>query len=92
MQDNNTPNLWEHCENTLHGCNACSEHHSGLEMDDIKEVVSAFEGCYCAWAGNESCCSFCDHEGVAVVVLKKPQPDGNTVAFLWECEDTSGHG
>ena len=83
--------LWDHAKAVLDGCNACQEHHSGLSLEDIEDVVAAFEGCSCEWSGNKACDTYCDHEGAAVVTLKQPNPKGKA-AFLWECEDTSGHG
>ncbi len=77
----------EYAEATLDGANACKEHHSGIEMQDVASVVAAFEGCSCEWDDKEPCDSWCDREGAAVLILK----DGR-IASVWENEDVTGHG
>lgn len=79
--------IQDHAAAVLARANACKEHHSGIEMSDVKVVIAAFEGCNCAWNGGEDCGSCCDREGAAVLELN----DGR-YASVWENEGTTGHG
>jgi hypothetical protein len=79
--------LEDHARAVLDGANACAEHHSGVAWADVAEIVAAFEGCRCEWAGGESCLNYCDREGAAILRLV----DGR-IAAVWEDEDTTGHG
>ena len=71
----------------LDRANACKEHHSGIEWNDVKKVVAAFEGFYREWNGPGPDITWRDREGVAILLLR----DGR-IASVWEAEDTSGHG
>ena len=78
----------EHWERVAENSNACDEHKLPFDFKaDVAEVIAAFEGCMCAWGGNPPCNSYCDSDGVAVVLLK----DGR-FAVCREGSDTSGHG
>jgi hypothetical protein len=61
----------------LDGANECSDHHSGIEHDDVAEVLYAYleEGDYA------------ESHGAAILKLK----DG-TYAAVEQWEDTTGHG
>lgn len=83
-----TRTIEEHARAVLYGCNACTEHHSGVEWADVAEPLCAYEGCYCQISrGREDCGSYCDRIGWAILRLN----DGRFAA-LWETEDSTGHG
>lgn len=77
----------DHAIAVLLGANSCPEHHSGIGVDDIDEVIGAFEGCTCEWNMKPPCHDYDDREGIALLKLK----DGRVV-FVHEAEDTTGHG
>ena len=78
----------EHAIAALYGANACSEHHSGIDEDDIASVIAAFSGCYCEWyRDSEPYNHHCDSMSTAVLLLK----DGR-YAVIHESSDTTGHG
>jgi uncharacterized protein (TIGR02996 family) len=80
---------WHEAKRVLEGANACKEHQTGLSIDNVLEVIAAFEGCHCRWRNEnrKDCDSYCDRAGMAILLLK----DGR-FAVVWEDEDTSGHG
>lgn len=79
--------LMEEAQGVIKLANGCDDHQIPVTFDMVEDVIAAFEGCGCEWNGESGCHSYCDREGVALVLLK----DGR-YASIYEAEDTSGHG
>lgn len=61
----------------LEGANACQEHYTGVEEDDVERSIASVY--------NEG--DYAESDGVALVELKNGQ-----FAVIEQWEDTTGHG